>query len=332
MANKISTPVGIAKGDESLSKNFEFDILSEWKGYVSSVDKTNVVENVMVQGSQNIYKKLSGNLAVRPGQLRIGAANSTLSPVSSEYVWYTSWGATYPVWVTNGELQVSVKNVWYTLMSVVKTRYVFDKWYNADTATDELLFVCGDPNIYSWPGGVATLASISTASGIVAVLAAAPTNGGSGYTVGDVLTITTGGSGATATVLTLSNGVITSVTIDNAGTGYRVNDTLVIPGNLTGVNATIVVTSISGGGSTGPITGISIQTPGGTYGGNETNVGVLGGSGSNATINYNVTSAAIATVELTTGGSGYTTGTGKSTSGGTGSSATLDITTIATGL
>ena len=323
--------IGVAKGDTSLAKNWEFEILSEWKGYVSSVDKTNVSENVMVQGSQNIYKKLSGNLAVRPGQMRIGIANNTFSPVSSEFVWYTSWGATYPVWVTNGTLQVSINNLWYTLATAVKTRYVFDKWYNSTTATDELLFVCGDSNIYSWPGGVATLASTSNASGIVGTLASAPTVAGSGYIVGDVLNITTGGTGATATVLTLTNQTIQSVSLGNAGLGYAVNDVLQILGVLNnGVYATVVVTSIGVGGA---ITGISLQTTGGYYSGTQTNVAVVetNGTGSGASVNITLTNTGVGTVSLTTGGSGYTTGTGKVTSGGTGTGATLNITAVATG-
>jgi hypothetical protein len=84
-------------------------------------------------------------------------------------------------------------------------------------------------------------------AGSILTLASAPTAAGTGYTVGDVLTITTGGTGGTARVLT-----------------------------------------ITGGGGTGPV----------------------------------------GTVELVTAGANYTTGTGKATSGGTGSSCTLNITAL----
>jgi len=161
MATKstTSTPVGVARGDEALAKNFEFSILSSWQGYNSANDKTNVPENVMVQGSQNIYKKLSGNLAVRPGLLRIGVTNNAFSPVSSEFVWYTSWGATYPIWVSNGLLQVSINNLWYTLATTTKTRYVFDKWYDATLSQDKCVFVSGDGNVQYWAGGSGTILS-----------------------------------------------------------------------------------------------------------------------------------------------------------------------------
>lgn len=149
----------MARDDISQAKNFDFSIISKWLGYNSANDKTNVAENVIVQGSQNVYKKLSGNWAVRPGQKRIGVANTTLSPVSSEFVWNTSWGATYPLIISNGNLYVVISNVWYSLSTVTKTRYVFDKWWDNTEKKDRVLFVCGDSNIYHWSGGMATILS-----------------------------------------------------------------------------------------------------------------------------------------------------------------------------
>lgn len=147
--------------NESLAKDFEFkNIVSEWLGYNSTRDKTNVAENVYVRGSQNIYKTLSGTLAVRPGQKRRGAVSTTIAAVNSEYVWQTSWGATYPVWVTNSTLQVEIGGVWYTLLSsLTKTRYVFDKWWDNVEKKDRLLFVKGDADIQHWSGGVANVLS-----------------------------------------------------------------------------------------------------------------------------------------------------------------------------
>lgn len=135
----------------------------DWNGYNSTRDKTNIAENVMVEGSQNVYKALSGNLLVREGQQRRGDANSTLSPVSSEFVWNTSWGATYTLVVSNSTLYVVIDDVWYTLQtSLTKTRYVFDKWWNNIEKKDRLLFVNGTDNMYHWSGGYAVTASVST--------------------------------------------------------------------------------------------------------------------------------------------------------------------------
>lgn len=158
MATKMNTGNG-----QSMAKNFEFpNMITEWKGYNSAYDKTKVAENFMVQGSQNIYKKLSGNLAVRQGLKRIGAVNTAQSPVSSEFIWYTSWGETLPIWVANGLLQVMINNIWYTLSTTTATRYVFDKWWDDTEKKDRVLFVKGDSDIQSWSGGFTTITSVGT--------------------------------------------------------------------------------------------------------------------------------------------------------------------------
>lgn len=150
------------------SKNFEFpNLTSSWGGYVSSVDKTNIAENLMVKGSQNIYKKLSGNLAVRQGQKRQGAADATASACSSEFVWNTSWGETYTMVVSNSKLYVVADEVWYVLQSsLTKTRYVFDKWWNNTLKKDQVLFVNGTDDMQMWNGGFGLIAS-TTATTIV---------------------------------------------------------------------------------------------------------------------------------------------------------------------
>ncbi len=160
LAGMMEMEVVMGRSDLSTAKNFDMKIITQWQGYNSANDKTNVAENVMVQGSQNIYKKLSGNLAVRPGQKRIGVADSTQSAVSSEFIWNTSWGATYPLWVANSKLQVSINNVWYTLLTgLTSTRWVFDKWFSNSEAKDRVLMVNGDSSIYHWSGGYATILS-----------------------------------------------------------------------------------------------------------------------------------------------------------------------------
>lgn len=142
------------------AKNFEFAIITDFNGYNSSRDKTNIAENLMVRGSKNVYKKLSGTLAVRQGQKRRGSVNTTLSEISSEYVWNTSWGATYTLVISNSNLYVVIDDVWYSLLSgLTETRYVFDKWWDNTEKKDRVLFVNGTDDIFHWSGGYATVAS-----------------------------------------------------------------------------------------------------------------------------------------------------------------------------
>lgn len=76
------------------------------------------------------------------------------------------------------------------------------------------------------PGTGATF-SVTTVGGGGAITAISVTAAGSGYNIGDVLTISGGtGTGAVFTVLTLSGSGVATVTITNAGTGYTALDAL----------------------------------------------------------------------------------------------------------
>ena len=330
MAKTAIQNTQLSKGDESMAKNFDFSIIKVWQGYNSALDPTSFDEpNVMVQGSQNIYKKISGTLAVRPGLKKIGPANSAISPVSSEFIWNTALGFIYPVWVSNGNLQFYYNGAWYTLLSgVTNTRWIFDKWWNPAQQQDVLLGVNGTSTMYMWTGGVANITSGNNNSGVVSQLASAPTAGGSGYVVGDVLTITTGGTGATATVQSVGTGGVSGVSVGNGGSGYVVNDIITIagPSGASGLQLTVATVS------SGAITGLTITSAGANYTTGSFNASGGSGGGAIVTISGVNTAGVITGLSLTTAGTGYTTGTGKSTSGGTGTGATVNIVAVVQGV
>jgi hypothetical protein len=144
----------------SKAKNFEFNTLTDFPGYNSSYDKTKIVPNYLVEGSLNVYKERDGNIWNRPGLKRRGAADTTISPVSSEFVWNTSWGESYILWVSNSKLQVEIDDVWYDLLTgVTDTRYVFDNWFNNTQKKDVCIMVNGNDYIQMWSGGAATVLS-----------------------------------------------------------------------------------------------------------------------------------------------------------------------------
>lgn len=192
--------------DLNTIKNFEFkDIVSQWAGYISSFDKTNLPSNVVVMGSKNMYKKLSGNWSVRQGQKRRGVANNALSKVFSSFVWNTSWGSTYTMAVSNSTLYVVANDIWYPLVdSLTETRYVFDNWWNNTAKKDQLLFVNGTSNMFMWTGGFGLISS-TTASTIVLdrTITASFLNAASGSVVVNGTTYAyTGTSGSTLTGVT----------------------------------------------------------------------------------------------------------------------------------
>ena len=212
--------------DLSTVKNFEFpNMVTQWGGYVSSYDKTNMAPNLMVQGSQNVYKKLNGNLSVRQGQKRRGAANSTLSACSSSFVWNTSWGATFTLVVADSKLYVVADDVWYVLQSsLTKTRYVFDNWWDNSLKKDEVLFCNGTADLQMWSGGFGLIAS-TTANTIVLdrTITASLITAASGTVVVNGTTYTyTGSAGSTLTGVTPNptgeangSGVLQSVVVSS---------------------------------------------------------------------------------------------------------------------
>lgn len=144
--------------------NFEQHLVSNFHGYVSSADPTNIKSNVLIRGSQNVYKKLSGTIANRPGRKQYDAVDNTMAGVNSAYVWYTSKGAVLPLRVSNSLFQVystiTGAGVWYTLQSsVTLTRYVFETVWDGTLLKDFLVFVRGDTNLFRWDGGIGLFAS-----------------------------------------------------------------------------------------------------------------------------------------------------------------------------
>ncbi len=245
---------------KSLISNFDFGLFGQgtqnpFRGYVSSVDPTVVAAGTLIGGSQNVFKKLSGNVSVRAGLKRLGLADDTLAGVTSSYEWYTSLGAVLPLRVTEEDkLQVmsyiadGVTPIWYDLMTLLdSTRFVFDAWWDDTLKKDTLLFVKFDNNTYSWQGGIAKLVSANTndVAGKVATMVLQAT--GSGYAVDDVLTISGGGgTGATATVLAVSGtGAVTEIELTTRGSGYANTSGAATTGGG-GTNATITITVATG--------------------------------------------------------------------------------------
>jgi hypothetical protein len=99
-------------------------------------------------------------------------------------------------------------------------------------------------------GPIVACTATRAVTGITAIVAA-PTNGGTGYVVGDVLTANQTGSGALLVVTsTASNGIVTGLRLQKAGTGYGVASGQTTTGG-TGTSCTFQITSV---GTVGTIT------------------------------------------------------------------------------
>jgi len=193
------------------------------------------------------------------------------------------------------------------------------------------------------------------AAGIVGSVTAAPVAGGTGYTVNDILSLTTTGTGAKVKATAVGSGIVTAVALHSTtdskgrtvyyrGTGYATgtssttNDTDTASGTgCTVTIATLCKLEAYGAASLSDLGAgvISVLAAAPTAAGTGYSVGDIltittGGTRGTARV-LTLSGSTVATVELVDAGVDYTTGTGKVTGGGTGSGCTLAITTVTDG-
>jgi len=146
------------------------------------------------------------------------------------------------------------------------------------------------------------------------------TNGGSGYVTAPMVKIIGGGTGATATA-TISGGAVTAINVTAGGTGYSLAEVQFISGG-----SGAIATSVTSGGA---ITAINVTAIGSKYD-SSPEVRIYGGGGRIATATASVADM-VNTIAITNGGSGYTSAPDISITGGNGSGATA-VATITDGI
>lgn len=250
----------MAGTQKSLPDNFDFALFgtntkAPFRGYVSAIDPTIVGAGALIGGAHNCYKRISEDIFIRPGLKRRGTPDATLAGVVSSFDFYTSQDTLLLLRVIEDSMtglsKLQVESdladgstlVWYDLMTgQTNGRYVFDTWWDADAQKSVLLFVHGGPELDSWSGATGKVAATSNTTGLVntAILNAA----GSGYTVGDVLTLA-GGTGATIKVLTIGgSGQINSFTLLTPGSGYSTGTNVSATGG-SGTAGTVDITVVN---------------------------------------------------------------------------------------
>jgi hypothetical protein len=157
-------------------------------------------------------------------------------------------------------------------------------------------------------------------------------DGGTGYVVGDQLTISPefGGEDATFEVATVDGlvGEILTEAIAAGGTGYEVGDTLTLETEEEGVAAEYEVATI---GEAGVITGVTLVSGGAGYIATETYTTTTDSTlGDGATITASTVAVGeIATVTLLTAGNGFEASkTYDATTDGDGENAEIDVDTV----
>ena len=335
-------------------KAAEFEIIpianqktGQMEGYRNREDISTLPPNTLVVGSQNVLTNTYGRIYSRAGYTLDGASSSINVGIASSFDWTSPTGggvrnlrAGQLTGINNGVLQARYVNssgtvTWNTLLSGLSSvNFNFTPWWNNTQQINEVLMVNGGQQIYDWNGGYATVSTTSDSASAIMSIGTVPTAGGSGYVAGDVLTIS-GGTGATVQVNSVVNGAISTITLTSGGNAYS-NGDIISLGQGAGVGATITVTGVSGT----TITSFSITTVGYGYA-TGTAYGQIGsGAGTVAAI-FNITainngvigsspySNTTTNLTLLTPGTGYSVGTGKATTGGTGTGATVNIIAVA---
>lgn len=198
--------------------NFEFDLVGPvdekpFRGYASSPDKTSISPQLMIRGSKNVYKKLSGTIAARPGLKLRGAVDATLAKVDSSWEWNTWNARCLPLRISNSKLQVesdivaSGTPIWYTLLSSLSTtRWIWDAWWDNTAKKDVLLMVDGTANLRNWSGAMALFVSATAA--VITLDRAAAT---AGFSASGSIVLS---DGSTATYSGISGSTLTGVSVD----------------------------------------------------------------------------------------------------------------------
>lgn len=220
------------------------------------------IQDTELAEAQNVFYSQNGVLSKRPGTTNIGDPRGSSTSI-------TALGAAYSIGTpaTDYLLRISDDGI------LQKYSFTSESWVdvsgsptfsNVETQILQaygFVYILNDTdNITKWNGtSFTSFTNIAnpltpptvTKNGSGRVITVNIGSGGSGYSVGNVLTVSTGDANCTLLVASVSSGAVTSVTIQNAGTGYSVSTgqaTTVAPSGGTG--CTINVTKVEGVGAT----------------------------------------------------------------------------------
>ncbi len=318
-----------------------YTLRSEFKyGYRNKEDISNLPPEVLVVGSQNVVTNAAEQVGIRQGYVLDGdAGDQNDYGIDSAYDFQSQsgvknlrkWGAKLQARYVN---PVSEAVSWITILSslIATNKVRFTEFWNDTELKLFCLFCNGAQIVYEWSGAVASFLSASNASGIIADINANPnsgvnTSGGTGYVVGDVLTITGGNADATLTVVAVAPGGIATLSVASGGTSYQVNDII----KITGAGGQVAFAKVATE-SLGVVLTLTLLTAGVGYfvetGVTTTNI--TDGTATGLTVNILTIGNTITAWSLTTNGTGYSAANNVATTGGTGSGASVQINTVGT--
>lgn len=248
MASKKVTAKKQTSARASGRKAREFTLQTGFNlGYRNREDKTMLPPGYMVEGSKNVLTNVNNRLSSRKGYTIDGVASMDAFPIMGAFDWTKLLNNDTHVRSYNDRVEFRYVNPvtsaveWTPIITgLASPNFNFTTLWDTDNLTTVMLGVNGTSNIYEWSGGVGTLSSVSGATGFITSIAGTAVAGGTGYTVGDVLTIV--GGTATVRVDAAPAGMVTDVTLVVSGSGYTTGTKATTGG--TGAGATIDVTAL----------------------------------------------------------------------------------------
>lgn len=236
-----------------------YNLISAFPGYNARTDKTLVPPGTLIPGSQNVLIKPSGRIASINGYILDGTGSAAAdSGILSNFDFNNFKGDTRNLRAgflssagNDGKLQYryltgSTVN-WVDLKTgLSNVRLSYTEYWDTTNLVKQCLWVDGTNNIFSWNGAVTTLASATALiAGVISTVNATPTAAGTGYVVGDILTISGGTLGTVKVTAVGGGGAVTTVALYEPGTGgYSVASGTATTGG-TGTGCTVNITAVA---------------------------------------------------------------------------------------
>lgn len=247
-----------------------YSLITKVLGYTARTDPTLETPGTMVAPSQNVVMNTAGRVATVKGYTLDGPSSAVQdSGILSWWDFNTFNGVVRNVRAgfmttagNTGRLQYRYQTglgtalspyvvTWIDLATALTSiRLSFAEFWDTTELKKLLLWVDGvNSNIYEWNGAVTTFASATAPNaGVVSTINTTPIAGGTLYVVGEILNLTTGGTGARVQVTAVGGGgAVTTVKLIDVGIGGYSNGTsattvATVPGIGTG--ATISITAV----------------------------------------------------------------------------------------
>lgn len=132
-----------------------FGVVSDFAGYVSKPEITNLLPNYLVKGSKNVLVDYGNRVTSRNGFILYNQVNTGAGGVKGSYEWETSSGANFSLRSFDHSLQFDWNGEYNTLLSNLRSPYLsFTKVLDYNEQQDVLLFVLSESNVRRWSGGV----------------------------------------------------------------------------------------------------------------------------------------------------------------------------------